>query len=529
MKNEKVNIKNYLFILEVVVLSIVMLSIVLTPTFAYAKEAEKILSSEETKQYLFDTAWHLGEKGMNTDRLFNDIYQLTNINVNTEKSDVVVAVIDTGCDATNPFFEYGSFWKNELEVNGKPNVDDDNNGVVDDFNGINTTGSRITGNFKDATNTSLDATLNGSDWHGTHVCGLIHQIAPNVKIMPICAARRVGNGAGEFNAADVIIAILYAVQNGADIINMSFGTTGTLFYDKKISFNYMGKAYDMSLNTAIQYAFDNGVLVVAAAGNDASRHSFYPALCDHVISVMGSNIKGEFYFKSNYNDDYTICAPGENILSTVGKGIQGDIPGKHPTIPSNIVGIGYKHGTSMASPIVAGFAALLLSVSDYDNATDLIPYITNKNVLSKLDSKKKLSNENVLLDYAAANRILNNVISKSNIQVEDGVIVKNQTYYDNEKVVLEPNKIYKGDIAWFKDNKLVSQNSKFTFMPTKDCVIELKVDGRVVERYVITVKSYKNYLITIICSVVGGVLGLSLIITITVVLVKKKKRLKNLS
>ncbi|KQU17131.1 hypothetical protein ASG65_09520 [Bacillus sp. Leaf13] len=194
--------------------------------------------------------------------------------------------------------------------------------------------------------------------HGTHIAGIIAGsanndlggtgVAPNIKIMPINVFK------GEYaDTADIIEAIHYAVQQGADIINMSLGETG----------------YSEALNKAVQEAYSKGLLIVAAAGNEGdmgkSVQRVYPAAFSHVISVAATDSKDKRTSYSNYHSTVDIAAPGDYILST---------------LPNNRYG--WMSGTSMATPMVAGVAALIWSNEPkltkyeveyrlYDSALDL--------------------------------------------------------------------------------------------------------------------------------------------------------------
>ncbi|MFE4350577.1 S8 family serine peptidase [Peribacillus butanolivorans] len=194
--------------------------------------------------------------------------------------------------------------------------------------------------------------------HGTHIAGIIAGsanndlggtgVAPNIKIMPI----NVFNGKYA-DTADIIEAIHYAVQQGADIINMSLGET----------------SYSEALNKAVQEAYSKGLLIVAAAGNEGdmgkSVQRVYPAAFSHVISVAATDSKDKRTSYSNYHSTVDIAAPGDYILST---------------LPNNRYG--WMSGTSMATPMVAGVAALIWSNEPkltkyeveyrlYDSAIDL--------------------------------------------------------------------------------------------------------------------------------------------------------------
>ncbi|MFJ7637353.1 S8 family peptidase [Peribacillus sp. NPDC097225] len=167
--------------------------------------------------------------------------------------------------------------------------------------------------------------------HGTHVAGIIAAtmnngaggtgVAPNTRIMPINIFR------GEYGySSDLIYAIYYAVEYGANIINMSLG----------------GFNYSYSEDQAIQYAHDMGLVIVAAAGNEDTYWNSYPASYENVISVSATSKKDRIADYSNYGTNIDLAAPGDSIYST--------LPYKS---------YGYMTGTSMAAPIVTGVAALV--------------------------------------------------------------------------------------------------------------------------------------------------------------------------
>ncbi|MBT2646896.1 S8 family serine peptidase [Bacillus sp. ISL-34] len=183
--------------------------------------------------------------------------------------------------------------------------------------------------------------------HGTHIAGIIAGsanngiggtgVAPNVKLMPINVFD------GEYaDTADIIEAIHYAVQQKANIINMSLGDT----------------SYSEALNKAVQEAYKKGVLIVAAAGNEGDMgknvQRVYPAAFSHVISVAATNSSDKRPSYSNYHSTVDIAAPGDDILSTLPYGRYG-----------------WMSGTSMATPMVAGVAALIWSHEPKLNTTEV--------------------------------------------------------------------------------------------------------------------------------------------------------------
>ena len=244
-------------------------------------------------------------------------------------SDVVVAVIDTGVDYTHPDLAT-NMWVNPAEFNGSAGVDDDGNGYVDDIYGANVVSNQHSGDPQD------------DHGHGTHVAGIIAAqaengiggvgVAYNTQIMALKAAQY----SGVLSSSDIAEAIYYAVEKGADVINMSFG----------------GYARSQVEEDALAVAFGQAVLV-AAAGNDGVVNlpclgrDMYPAAYNWVLGVMASTSGGGKASFSNYDciphdsHEYELMAPGVDIWST--------LPGEQYAAWD---------GTSMAAPVVSGIAAL---------------------------------------------------------------------------------------------------------------------------------------------------------------------------
>ena len=237
----------------------------------------------------------------------------------------IVAVVDTGVDYNHVIFRNsGAMWRNAGEIPGN-GVDDDGNGFVDDIYGWN---------FNGKNNNPMD-----DDEHGTHVAGIIlgvgQDIFPttweNAKVR-IMALKFLGaDGSG--STSDAVAAIYYAVNNGAQVINNSWG----------------GTSYSQALHDALTYAYDHHVAVVSAAGNYGKNNDstgMYPANypVPGQISVAAVTDYDNLASFSNFGvNSVHIAAPGVSILSSV--------PGDAYRFMS---------GTSMASPFVAGLAALVL-------------------------------------------------------------------------------------------------------------------------------------------------------------------------
>lgn len=270
--------------------------------------------------------------------------------------ETVIAVIDTGAELSHEDL-VDSLWINEAEQNGTDNVDDDNNGYIDDIYGVDFINNVPTPVPEDSSAPlryeSPEDDSNTS--HGTHVSGIIGMNPNNAvgyagvgyrtKIMILKA----GNYKNSFSFANAAKAVQYAVANGADVINMSFGS-----YNENSTF---AEELEMASSSC---------LLVAAAGNNgkaSSNSTMYPAAYPYVIGVMAGNTTDGCWTSSNFVDTspapYDILCPGESILSTTRYNSYAE-----------------KSGTSMASPMVAGSAAVIMGFLEanktYESREDLL-------------------------------------------------------------------------------------------------------------------------------------------------------------
>ncbi len=256
---------------------------------------------------------------------------------------VVIAIVDSGVETGHPDLAV-NIWNNpgETGLDGSSNdkrfnnIDDDGNGYVDDWRGWDFGGA-------DYNNVVPDNNPNptgSNNAHGTHVAGIASAATNNntgvagvgfkCRLLPVKTSAdndtRAPGGLGYIIAGYEGVA--YAAFMGADVMNMSWGGSGGSQFEQDI----------------VNYATQQGTLLVGAAGNGNSSASHYPSSYNNVISVAATNsadIRSSF---SNYGIDIDVCAPGSSILSTV-------YPSSYATWD----------GTSMASPFVAGLAGLVKS------------------------------------------------------------------------------------------------------------------------------------------------------------------------
>lgn len=289
----------------------------------------------------------------------------------TGSTNIIVAVLDTGIDYSHDDLA-GNMWVNPGETPGN-GTDDDGNGVVDDIYGANF-GGTSPGN-------PMDDDI--ADSHGTHVAGIIGAVGNNgvgvsgvnwgVRLM---AVKFLHGSAGEGYTDDAVSGIMYAVDNGARVINCSFE---------------IGE-YSSSLEGAIKDADSKGVIVVSAAGNSnllidnisVSPASIKTANNITVASTTSSDIRSSF---SNYGRaTVDVAAPGSDILSTTNHCQDEDWNNVCENGTVRTRGYDYLSGTSMAAPQVSGLAALIWS-----NHTSISHYQVKGRILNGVDKLAALS------------------------------------------------------------------------------------------------------------------------------------------
>lgn len=305
-------------------------------------------------------------------------------NTTSGTNTVVVAVIDTGCDLNHPDLK-DNIWINVEEIPGN-GIDDDQNGYIDDVYGYDFAGDCRT-DWRSSTNPSTGTKCGGKPLpqdvhsHGTHCAGIIAAvngnrigvsgIAPRVKIMCL----KVSDPDGTFYTSHILRAYDYALKMGAHVASCSFGPAEPRMNptenQKAAMFNETRFYEQALLPMKIK-----GMLIVSAAGNENTNLNLLPANSSYnpctsgqnpkiqnaMLCVMATNLQDNRWSEtlsnnqpvgSNYGSTVVdIGAPGREILST--------IPGAEQ--------YGNKTGSSMATPLTAGIAALILSVLGSNNS-----------------------------------------------------------------------------------------------------------------------------------------------------------------
>jgi thermitase len=170
--------------------------------------------------------------------------------------------------------------------------------------------------------------------HGTHMAGTIAAVAPGCRLMNV----KVADDTGKCEPSVVARGIMWAVDHGARIINLSLAMVGS-----------------PELEQAVNYAWSQGAVLVAAAGNKGTSEPSYPAYYDNCLAVAGTNENDALALLSSYGDWVDVAAPGFNIYS--------ELPGNQ---------YGYKTGTSAAGAHVSGVAALVFGVAEDTNGNGVV-------------------------------------------------------------------------------------------------------------------------------------------------------------
>ncbi len=214
--------------------------------------------------------------------------------------------------------------------------------------GVNASHSDLTSKLLAGYNViSNSANANDDSGHGTFVAGLLAQVAPAARIMPIKVLDNTGRG----TVADAADGLRYAADRGAKIINVSLG----VYNDSK------------TLKDAVSYAQKKGAMVVASAGNDNTNQVRYPAAYSEVVAVAATDQLKQKASFSNYGKEVTLSAPGVQLYSTYWLG-----------------GYAYGSGTSFATPQVAGEAALIWALHPELKAKDVSARLSSSATSLKL-------------------------------------------------------------------------------------------------------------------------------------------------
>ena len=305
--------------------------------FAEVNGTYQLITDGANDEY-FGSQWAYNNTGQTGGTINADINLTEAWHLSTGNSAVKVAILDTGIDAKYDI--YGNI----------PHLD------LLDASGV----SKVVGGAQFAS-----GNMNDGNGHGTHVAGTVAALtnnligvagtAPGASLLNVKVLD--DNGSGSWSG--IANGIKWAADNGAHVISMSLG----------------GSRGSSTVESAINYAWDKGVVLVAAAGNSGRKSASYPAYYTNVIAVGATDHNDNKASFSNWGTWVDITAPGVSILSTAPN---------HPTTQAWSSGVSYAsiNGTSMATPHVAGVAALLWS-EVIDNQ---VPDVTNRTIRNWIQS-----------------------------------------------------------------------------------------------------------------------------------------------
>ena len=336
---------------------------------------------------------------------------------------MIVAVVDTGVDYRHPDLA-ANLWRNAGEIAGN-GLDDDGNGYVDDdlgWNFVDASGGASGEDFETPDNDPMDR-----HGHGTHVAGIAGAVSNNgvgvagvawgCKIMAVRAGYKTASGGGVLESDDAAQAIVYAAENGAGVINLSWGDTqsSTLIAD------------------AIRFATERGVFICAAAGNSSSESLLYPAALDNasVMAVGSTDNQDKPSSFSNYGDWVHVSAPGTGIYST--------------HLNNAYISMS---GTSMATPHVAGLAGLVIS-----RFPGLSPQEVKARIMRSVD---------VLQDLAGKNAVSGRINAYTALSAQ---------YATPHILYLSPNPVHEGDTVVLFGDHFGANQGRVTFAPGLDGVV----------------------------------------------------------
>ena len=299
----------------------------------------------------------------------------------------VVAVIDTGADLNHPALSavlvpgydftrdiLGASELTDLNPTVAAQLQQSTTSILDAQNTLMLTSAvailnQSTTSILDQSTTSiLDSSL-AEFGHGTMTAGIVHLVAPTAKIMPLKAFRADGSS----NLSDIIRAIYYAADHGANVISMSFSMAQS----------------SPGLQAAIQYALNKNVATVASSGNDGAKTLVYPASYGGVQGIGSSTSTDLRSTFSNYGSGVvTFAAPGEGVITTY---------------PGSSYAAGW--GTSFSTPMFAGAAALVLQARPTAKPGDIT------NALSKTKQISDMGYGRIDLYQSLTNLVANNSVS----------------------------------------------------------------------------------------------------------------------
>lgn len=322
------------------------------PNFILTKATQSGISEIMSSEEMLDIVASEGLGSMGVDESVEEAWSSKGSSVSSLAARPIVAVIDTGVDITHQVFvNTDAIWQNPGEIAGN-GIDDDGNGFIDDVNGWNFVAN--------------SGTMYDDDDHGTHVAGIILNVDQSIHVNPAALVQskvqimplKFLNGSGVGSTADAVQAIYYAVNNGAHVLNNSWG----------------GYSYSASLHEAVTYAYNKGVSFIAAAGNDGGNNDVRP------LYPASLNVPNVVAVAATY-DNFSLTSFSNFGFSSVLLGAWGSFI--NSTIPGGA--FGNSSGTSMSAPFVAGTAIQMVA-----SAPGMMGYQVKQIIQENVEAKSEL-------------------------------------------------------------------------------------------------------------------------------------------
>lgn len=315
------------------------------PVAINQKNLSNVLLNGPPNDPMIGNQWHYNNNGQTGGTPGADIRAFDAWTKETGSGSVIVAVTDGGIQTDHPDLA-GNMWRNPGEIPNN-NIDDDNNGFIDDIHGYS---------FAD------NSAVIEPDDHGTHVAGTIAAVTNNgIGVAGVAGGSGSGDGVrlmscATFSSSNVEgfpETYIYAADNGATISQNSWSYTYSRVFEQVVldAIDYFIAEAGMDVN-GNQIGPMRGGLVVFAAGNDISDEPYYPAFYASTFAVAATNHRDVIAWYSNYGAWVDISAPGGETYPVEEEGVLSTLAASR---------YGYFQGTSMACPHVSGVAALVVS------------------------------------------------------------------------------------------------------------------------------------------------------------------------
>jgi subtilisin family serine protease len=361
-------------------------------------------------KFIPKTQYNPNDPSTGTQYFLNRISAYAGWDIHKGDSTTVIGITDTGTDTDHPDLQPNIRYNYADPING---VDDDNDGYIDNFQGW------------DLGENDNDPQVNASA-HGSHVSGCAAAVTDNgtgvaspgfyCRFLPV----KISNSNGSLTMA--YEGIVYAADMGCHIINCSWGSAG-------------GSSFGQNI---VDYAtFNKNSLVVAAAGNNGANQDFFPAAYQNVLAVASTGLSDTKSSFSNFGSFIDVCAPGSTIYSAQFDNAYAS-----------------QSGTSMASPVAAGVAAVVKS------------YIPSLNAL-QVGEKVRVTCDNIYT--ISGNASYQNQLGKGRVNMLNALTISSPAVRMNDLVITD----YNDNVLVVNDTIRITGNITNYLDPTSNLVVTL--------------------------------------------------------